>query len=75
MVVEVADESAVIWTKPGDFAPKKDKPLQGLVGLRPGGFLAGFADGSVRFLADSIEADVLKALFTKSGGEAVKVPR
>lgn len=75
MVVEVADESAVIWTKPGDFAPKKDKPLQGLVGLRPGGFLAGFADGSVRFIADSNEADVLKALFTKSGGEAVKVPR
>jgi uncharacterized protein (TIGR03067 family) len=75
MVVEVADESAVIWTKPGDFAPKKDKPLQGLVGLRPGGFLAGFADGSVRFMADSIEADVLKALFTKSGGEAVKPPR
>jgi hypothetical protein len=71
----VADESAVIWTKPGDFSPKKDKPLQGLLGLRPGGFLAGFADGSVRLIPETVEASVLKALFTKSGGEVVRLPR
>jgi prepilin-type processing-associated H-X9-DG protein len=72
MTVEVPDASAVIWSKPGDFAPHKDEPKRGLVGLRPGGFNAGFADGSVRFIAESIDPQVLKAMFTKSAGEALE---
>ena len=40
----------MIWTKPADFAPNKENPTKGLVGLIPGGFQAGFADGSVRFI-------------------------
>ncbi|MFW6114636.1 MAG: DUF1559 domain-containing protein, partial [bacterium] len=71
MIVEASDESAVTWTRPADFAPNKEKPTQGLTGLRPGGFLAAFADGSVRFMSESIDAAMLNALFTKSGGEAV----
>jgi hypothetical protein len=71
MTVEVPDESAVIWTKPGDFAPNKEKPLKGLVGLIPGGFQAGFADGSVRFISEKIAPATLRALFTKSGGEPI----
>ena len=74
MIVEASDESAVIWTKPGDFSPNKEKPSQGLVGLRSGGFLAGFTDGSVRVIAETVDADTLNALFTKSGGEVVNVP-
>jgi prepilin-type processing-associated H-X9-DG protein len=74
MTVEVPDASAVIWTRPGDFAPHKDEPKRGLLGLRHGGFNAGFADGSVRFIAESTDATVLKAFFTKSGGEAVQEP-
>ena len=73
VVVEVPDDSAVIWTKPGDFAPDKENPMRGLVGLRPGGFLAAFVDGSVQFIAESIGADV-NGLFTKSGGERVRLP-
>jgi hypothetical protein len=42
--------------------------------MRPGGFLAGLADGSVRFIAEAVDTGVLNALFTKSGGEAVPVP-
>ncbi len=74
VVVEVPDKSAVIWTKPGDFAPNKEDPMRGLVGLRPGGFLAAFVDGSAHFIAESIDADMLKGLFTKSGGEMVRLP-
>ena len=71
MTVEVPDASAVIWTKPADFSPNVDQPTKGLIGLRPGGFQAGFTDGSVRFIAETIDVGVLKALFTKSGGEPV----
>jgi len=74
MVIEVPDKSAVIWTKPGDFGPNKDNPLKGLLGLHPGGFQAALADGSVRFIAETIDVTVLKALFTKAGGEAVRLP-
>ena len=74
MVVEASDESAVIWTKPGDFSPDKEKPIQGLVGLRPNAFLVAFADGSVRLIAETIDIDVLNAAFTKSGGEVVNIP-
>jgi prepilin-type processing-associated H-X9-DG protein len=72
MIVEAPDESAVIWTKPADFAPNKEKPSKGLVWPTSGGFNAGFADGSVRFISGKIDADTLRALFTKSGGDAVK---
>jgi hypothetical protein len=72
MTVEVSDELAVTWTKPGDFAPKKEDPTRGLLGVRPGGFLAGFTDGSVRFIAEGTDADTINAYFTKSGRELVR---
>jgi hypothetical protein len=74
MVVEVNDETAVTWTKPDDFEPDEENPLKGLLGLRPGGFQAGLCDGSVRFFAGSIDPKVLKAMFTKAGGEVVPFP-
>jgi len=74
MTVEAPDKSAVIWTKPGDFAPNKENPIRGLIGLHAGGFQAGFTDGSVQFIAESVDAGMLKALFTKSGGDAVQRP-
>jgi type II secretory pathway pseudopilin PulG len=74
MTVEVPDDKTVIWTKPDDFTYDESEPMKGLTGLRAGGFIAGFADGSVRFIASSIDATVLKALFTRNGGEAVGAP-
>jgi hypothetical protein len=74
ITVEVPDETAVIWTKPGDYSPSKEDPTRGLLGVRPGGFLAGLTDGSVRFIAEAVDVGVLNAMFTKSGGEAVRLP-
>jgi hypothetical protein len=71
MVVEASDEKAVPWTKPEDLAVDKKKPAAGLVGLRHGGFLAGFCDGSVQLIPAAISAETLHALFTRAGGEIV----
>lgn len=71
MTVEVSDDSAVIWTKPDDFAYNEKDPKKGLLGLRRGGFLAGFADGSVRFIPARIDPKTLIALFTCAGKETI----
>lgn len=73
LTLEVPDDSAVIWTKPDDFQYDESNPLKGLTGMRSGGFHAGFADGSVRFISSTIDLTILKALFTRAGGEAVSL--
>jgi Protein of unknown function (DUF1559) len=69
------------WTKPEDIpidpgaaeAPNVDPaiPLPKLGGFSPNGFHAGMVDGSVRFLSHGINPFVLKALFTRAGGEVI----
>ena len=71
MTVEVPDDQAVIWTKPDDFKYDKKNPKKGLLGLWPGGFLAGFADGSVQFIRSSIDPKALLAMFTMAGKEVI----
>ena len=73
MIVEASDDLAITWTRPGDYSPNKQNPVKGLAGLRLGGFQAAFTDGSVRFISETIDFDVLNGLFTKSGGEAVNM--
>jgi type II secretory pathway pseudopilin PulG len=69
MTVEAADPTAVVWTQPDDFNYDPETPVKGLVGLRPNGFLAGFADLSVRFISAAIDSRVLLAEFAyRSGG-------
>ncbi|MBM4070873.1 MAG: DUF1559 domain-containing protein [Planctomycetes bacterium] len=71
MIVEVNDKNAVPWTKPADFSIDTKDPLARLV--RPGakGFIAAFADGSVRQIAGTITARLLHALFTRNGSEVI----
>jgi prepilin-type processing-associated H-X9-DG protein len=71
MAVEASDQKAVIWTKPDDFEYDQKNPVAGLTGLRRGGFNAAFCDGHVRFISQAIDADTLKALFTRDGREPV----
>jgi hypothetical protein len=70
-VVEANDDSAVEWTKPADLTPNPKHPLQGIVGLRPGMFLAAFADGSVRVISENVDPQVLMNLFQRNDGNII----
>ncbi|MHC4176347.1 MAG: DUF1559 family PulG-like putative transporter [Planctomycetota bacterium] len=71
MAVEVDDEHAVIWTKPEDLPFDPDNPARGLGGLFKRGFNAAYCDGSVHFLSKDLDPKVLRALFTRAGGEVI----
>ncbi len=71
LAVEAHADAAVIWTKPDDLALDFKNLFKGLKSARVGGFHALLADGSVRFISDAIDVSILKALFTRGGGEAV----
>jgi hypothetical protein len=73
-MVDADDKDAVIWTKPDDLKLDPKDPKKGLSNRFPAGFLAAFADGSVRLLPYSINKETLHALFTKNGGEDVNIP-
>jgi hypothetical protein len=66
-VVE-ADEP-VVWTKPEDLPFDPKKPLPKLGGLFDGEFHIALCDGSVRKVKAKFDADILKAMITRNGGE------
>ncbi len=72
MVVEA--DTSVPWTKPEDLDYDAESPMNGLGHAHPSGFNALLADGSVKFILDSIDRDVLRGLMTANGGEPVTVP-
>jgi hypothetical protein len=69
LTVEAAE--AVPWTKPADLVYEADKPLPKFGGMLAGGFHIGMADGSVRFVKDTFDIDVLRAIITRDDGEVV----
>lgn len=69
VLLEVDDDHAVEWTKPDDWKFDAEKPLKGLGGLRPGVFIAAFADGHASAVAKDIDPNIFQALLTKDGGE------
>lgn len=71
MAVEADNDKAVIWTKPEDLKYDPKKPNAGLGHLRKNVFQALYGDGSVQSLATAIDADTLRAMFTRAGGEVV----
>jgi hypothetical protein len=70
-VVDVADDRAVVWTRPEDWEFDPEQPMKGLAGKFDGGFSVLMCDGSVRFLSETIKPEILRALFTRNGGEPV----
>jgi hypothetical protein len=58
------------WTKPEDIS-YADEAIPQLGGNHPGIFLAAFADGSVRTIAENADAQLLRAYITPSGREVI----
>ncbi len=65
MLVE-ADES-VEWTKPDDLDFHSERPREGVGILRPNGWYAAFADGSVKRISSNEPADQVREYFTRGG--------
>ena len=66
-VVDAADDRAVIWTKPDDWDVEPKLDLKGIFGHHPGGTNFGFADGSVRFIKETVDPKVMEKLLTRTG--------
>ena len=71
LVLEVNESASVIWTKPDDLVYDVNKPLVGLGSAHPGGFMAALADGSVRFIAATIDPANFVRLLMKADGQPV----
>ena len=76
MVVEVTG-AGIHWMEPRDLtideimAGINDPSGSGICSDHPGGAIVLLADGSVRFLSDSIDMELLKSLLTRDEGEIV----
>jgi prepilin-type processing-associated H-X9-DG protein len=72
-VMVVESREGVPWTKPDElnFDPAAKPSLYGAGSSHPGGFNTAFADGSIRFIKNSIAVDVFRRLITRAGGEVI----
>jgi hypothetical protein len=72
MVVDAGDANAVIWTKPDDWEVDPEPNTPGVFSSHAAtidnGSYCVFADGSVRFVHESISPRLLRALLTRNGG-------
>lgn len=71
MLVEVAPEQSVVWTKPDDWEVDFKDPLRGVKRADRDGFAAAFGDGSVMYLPNSIDPANWGRALTAAGGEVV----
>jgi len=70
-VVDAANDRAVTWTKPDDWDVDPKLDLKGIFGHHPGGTPFSFADGSVRFIKETVDPKTLEMLITRDGGEVI----
>jgi len=64
-------DALVPWTKPDDLRWARGGPLPHLASPHAGGAHALFADGSTRFIKQTIRPDVLQGILTINGGEVL----
>jgi hypothetical protein len=69
LLVEADAEHSAIWSKPEDWTYDPQAPAKGLGNEE--GWNSLFCDGSVRFIRGDAQAETLRALFTRAGGEVV----
>ena len=75
MLVEADADQAVEWTKPDDWEFDPNKPSAGFGNVRPGGWLAAFADGHVQFIGNDIDpADVRRRCSRGTGARQINSP-
>ncbi len=78
LLVESAN-SGIHWMEPRDLHVGQMAPTinpaarQGISSLHPGGANAAVADGSVRFLPDTVLPEDLRAILTRSGSESIDI--
>jgi hypothetical protein len=72
IVIDAGDDHAVVWTKPEDWQFDPEPGIESIFRSHaPGGIVAAFADGSVRYLSQTIAPAVLRALLSRNGGEVI----
>ncbi len=72
MIVEANADRAVPWTKPADLPIDVENPLTGLGNVYDNaGFLVLIADGSVKFIAKTIDLKTLRHLFEMADGHPI----
>ncbi len=69
LLVPVADEHAVIWTKPEDWKLDLQQPTKGLRRDDAGNIPVLIVDGAIRWLSEKLESKIWRAAFTRSGSE------
>lgn len=74
MVVECNREKAVPWTKPEDVTINLSSPMTQMGNTHANGFHVLMSDGAVKFIANSIDQDLFRALLTTTGREPITVP-
>jgi hypothetical protein len=70
--LEVAEKERVVWTQPADWDFDPAKPSAGLTTPYAEQLLVLFCDGSVRLLKWPMDAERLRRLMTRNGGERVE---
>lgn len=70
-IVIVEADRQIPWTKPVDIPYSDDADLPELGGFLSNGWHSGLADGSVRFISDSVDEQVLRNLFRKDDGNPI----
>ncbi len=67
----IESDSPVPWTKPDDLQWARGGPLPPVSSPHAGGTHALLADGSARFLKNTIDPNILRGLLTINGGEVL----
>lgn len=70
-ILIVEAKRAIPWTKPEDIPFDYGKKLPELAGYWGDGFWVAFADGSAQFIAEEIDAELLKQLIMPADGHRI----